>query len=334
MHSTNTIPLNQPESKFLVLGTVPPPIGGVTVHVKRLLAHLDKNGISYKFIDINKSSKTTILKACLKYKFIHLHSSNVYLRFLIALLCFVFSKCLISTYHGDLNRYGRFKNRLDRWSVRLTSYPILLNTNSYKIAARLNKNAQLFSAFIPADQVLSLEPSILGQIRGLRKKGFVFCTNAYNVSYDKNNREIYQISDLVTIFNTLPHLSLVISDPSSNYSQLLKKGGINNNILLIPFEHDFNAVLKESDCFIRFTTTDGDSISVKEALSLGVPVIATDVVSRPKGTISISNDLNELLSTLQHFTKTETPDIEMINGAEQLIPLYKNIMYNFNILSK
>lgn len=334
MNSANTTHLNQPESKFLVLGTIPPPIGGVTVHVKRLLTHLEKHAISYQFIDINKNSKTTIVKACLKYKFIHLHSSNVYLRFLIALLCFVFSKCLISTYHGDLNRYGRFKNLLDRWSVRLTSYPILLNTNSYHIAARLNKNAQLFSAFIPADEILSLEQSVLDQIRGLRKKGIVFCTNAYNVSYDKNNKEIYQISDLVNIFNTLPHISLIVSDPSSNYSQLLKKGVINSNILLIPFAHDFNAVLKESDCFIRFTTTDGDSISVKEALSMGVPVIATDVVSRPKGTISISNDLTELRSTLQNFTTTKTPDIEITNGADQLLPLYKSIMYHFNILSK
>lgn len=37
------------------------------------------------------------------------------------------------------------------------------------------------------------------------------------------------------------------------------------------------------DCFIRYTSTDGDSISIYEALEHGVPVLATDVVSRPQG---------------------------------------------------
>lgn len=36
---------------------------------------------------------------------------------------------------------------------------------------------------------------------------------------------------------------------------------------------------------IRNTPTDGDSLSVKEALYLHKPILATDAVSRPKGVI-------------------------------------------------
>ena len=36
--------------------------------------------------------------------------------------------------------------------------------------------------------------------------------------------------------------------------------------------------------FLRITTTDGDSVSLKEALFFDCPVLATDVVSRPNGT--------------------------------------------------
>ena len=43
-------------------------------------------------------------------------------------------------------------------------------------------------------------------------------------------------------------------------------------------------VVKRSDLVLRTTRYDGDALSVKEALALGVPVIATDTGMRPGGT--------------------------------------------------
>lgn len=43
-------------------------------------------------------------------------------------------------------------------------------------------------------------------------------------------------------------------------------------------------LLSRCDAFIRPTTHDGDSISVREALTLGVPCVASDVCTRPEGT--------------------------------------------------
>jgi glycosyltransferase involved in cell wall biosynthesis len=40
-------------------------------------------------------------------------------------------------------------------------------------------------------------------------------------------------------------------------------------------------LISRADVFVRPTFADGDSISVREALALGVPVIASDCVSRP-----------------------------------------------------
>ena len=45
----------------------------------------------------------------------------------------------------------------------------------------------------------------------------------------------------------------------------------------------FFEILKLSDCLIRNTTTDGDSISIKEAIYLNKKVIATNCVDRPEG---------------------------------------------------
>lgn len=44
-------------------------------------------------------------------------------------------------------------------------------------------------------------------------------------------------------------------------------------------------VMGRSDLFVRPTRVDGDALSVREALSLGVPVVASDVGTRPPGTV-------------------------------------------------
>jgi hypothetical protein len=45
------------------------------------------------------------------------------------------------------------------------------------------------------------------------------------------------------------------------------------------------ALMSACDVFLRPTLEDGDSISVREALALGVPVVASRVGARPAGAI-------------------------------------------------
>jgi glycosyltransferase involved in cell wall biosynthesis len=49
--------------------------------------------------------------------------------------------------------------------------------------------------------------------------------------------------------------------------------------------HAALAVMAASDAFVRSTTVDGDAISVREALSLGVRCIASDAAARPPGAV-------------------------------------------------
>ncbi len=43
------------------------------------------------------------------------------------------------------------------------------------------------------------------------------------------------------------------------------------------------------DIFLRPTNTDGDSLSIREAIYSGIPTIASDIVERPFGTITFKN---------------------------------------------
>lgn len=89
----------------------------------------------------------------------------------------------------------------------------------------------------------------------------------------------------------------------------------------------FFEVLKLSDCFIRNTTTDGDSISIREALYLGIHVIATNCVDRPEGVeiialgdiLSLENAINKIIENQSFSKPIQIPN----NGGIDLVNLYK-----------
>jgi glycosyltransferase involved in cell wall biosynthesis len=57
--------------------------------------------------------------------------------------------------------------------------------------------------------------------------------------------------------------------------------------------------MSRSSVFVRPTFRDGDSISVREALALGLHVVASDVGVRPSGTIVFAaGNVDELVEAL------------------------------------
>ena len=70
--------------KLLIIGTLPKNsgIGGVTIHISRLLKLLDEKNIGYLFVDYRIESIFTILRLILKSHIVHLHATNSLFKFL------------------------------------------------------------------------------------------------------------------------------------------------------------------------------------------------------------------------------------------------------------
>ena len=323
--------INNKVDAILIIGKVPPPIGGVTIHVKRLLeAFCGKNIV--KFYSLSEISFFQFLKQFLMYRFLHLHSSNATFRVFLSFFSLLLNKRLIITFHGNIGRYGAIKNFLDFLSIRLCFKPILLNKESCNLALRLNARAELLSAFIPPQKTQTLPENYLKVIKTAKSKGIsIYSTNASNVTFDAEGKEIYGITELLKVFSNLPESILVVSDPSGKYKDYISREypDFISTPLWISEPHDFFEVLKLSHGFIRNTTTDGDSLSVKESLFLNVPVFATDVVTRPPGCI-LYNEPDNLLdhvitmrkNDLSHFdnNKIESP-------VKRLEEIYASYLY-------
>ncbi len=314
------------KSGILIIGKVPPPIGGVTVHVSRLLEHLQKKSLRHTFIALKITNTFLLLKALASHRTVHLHTSNPQVRAIFSMLFKVTPAKLLITYHGNLGRFNRWGNLADDFSIRHCQLPLVLNQGSLEKALELNPQAQLVSAFIPPTQE-SEDEKFSRELAGfIHRFESSFCTNAFNVSFDSDRNEVYGISDLVRIFEKHPQWALVLSDPSGNYRRYLAQMNvkIGANILVVDSPHSFLTVLKVCSTFLRTTTTDGDSISVKEALFLGKNVIASDCTERPEGVrIFPTGDFSHLENIMQEGFETSGLHNNIpVNGALELIRLY------------
>ena len=312
-------------NKLLIVGTVPPPIGGVSVHVSRLLKYLKYKKCDHIFCDYKKIN-VRIFSHFLNSSIIHIHANNPFFILFCIILSSIFFKKIIITIHGEFlyERNGLLHNFFEKLSVKFSDFPILLNKKDVDKALILNKNALFISSFITPYNEPHLPKNIIDLVSKNKHKS-IFCSNAYRMNFDKSGNEIYGILELTNYFNISPQFYFILSDPSGEYLSYFNSNNIklNNNILIINSRHSFYRVLQISDCFIRNTITDGDSLSVRESLYLNKKVIATDCVSRPKSVIlkkgSIDNAIKAYQSTQQNIFD------KMANGAEKILDLYNSI---------
>jgi glycosyltransferase involved in cell wall biosynthesis len=87
----------------------------------------------------------------------------------------------------------------------------------------------------------------------------------------------------------------------SEAEALIKESGVGDSLYLVGDVHHelCLALMSRSSVFVRPTFRDGDSISVREALALGLPVVASDIGTRPAGTIVFEpGNVGELVEEL------------------------------------
>lgn len=300
---------------------MPPPIGGVTIHVQRLMEHLNQHNIELAFVGKKRKQIISFLLRPKQTDLAHIHFSKGLLRLILVYILRIKNIPSSLTIHRNLGRETGLQKRFTHAAISASDSVIVLNNESLEIASKINPSSQLISSFFPPSSH-RLDPEIESQLQEFKSnKSKLFCTNAYDFVHDENGKEIYQISKLVQLFSSLPQsFGLIISDPTgNNYRHIQDKES--SNIFFITKPHDFVPVIKLSNCLIRATTTDGDSISVKEALFCKKNVLASDCVSRPESvTLYQSENMNELKQKIIAFKSSDV--ISPKNAIKDLIPLY------------
>jgi hypothetical protein len=317
------------QKRILLVGSLPPPIGGVSIHIQRLMDGMKLKGLGVDIIESKSLFKFSNIGKILKANIIHVHLSKPKLKFISVLIFKLFLKKVVITNHGKVGSKGFTNNLFDTWANGLANVPIVLNDKSFEVVRKANRKTRLITAFIYPSNITPLPQHIESKVQGFVKKfpNNCYCTNAYSIKFDAQGGEIYSIKALVKQFEKMHTKGLIISEPSGEYQAWYQESGVHlsENILFISENHDFINVIVESSGLIRATTTDGDSLSVREALFKGKPVFATNCVDRPEGcTVFDLEQMSNLEKLLDN--KTEEKPREQKDAINELNELYHSLM--------
>jgi glycosyltransferase involved in cell wall biosynthesis len=311
--------------KVALVGVYPPPYGGVSVHIQRLLARCRDSGISGAVFDCGRHVKKAadvynltrpwnwLRLLASRQDILHLHTSGLNWKFPVFFfwLARVKGARFILSYHslrGSEESFGSLGRRMMRHMLKSTSYCIAINPDIkdklVAMGARPGR-VSVVPAFLPPVIREGEVAAIPREIRDfMMDRKPLISANAFAV-VQYQGQDLYGIDMCIELGAALkqgyPRIGIVFCIPDTGdgrYFQEMKRRiaarGIAENFLFHTQPGQFYPLLMESDVFVRPTNSDGDAVSLREALYLKVPSVASDVVARPEGTVLFKNrDVND-----------------------------------------
>lgn len=322
-------------------------VGGISTHLNRLMAHLSTK---FKFFIVDESPKVNfgvslfnirtfnflryldIIKSC---DCIHVHSTPFVLRSFHLFIGLIFRKKKIITIHSLTTVNNWFNLFLLRIILHFYDEVIYV---SNKIKDTVKVKGVVYNAFLPPIEHYESDlPSNLKDVVFLNRAKIICSSNAYRLNV-YNGIDLYGLDlildcclKLKNLRNNNYHFIFVIANPNFNkdlvetYKDFIYKNSLLSFITLVLNEISFVNLLLHSDVFIRPTVTDGDAISVREALHYGCNVIASDCCDRPLGvTVFKNRDSCDLFRILSNVENKKSGVIRLNNSLyNYLSPYFK-----------
>jgi glycosyltransferase involved in cell wall biosynthesis len=323
---------------ILILGPIPPPFGGISVHLSRLVPILEEAGFTVAVLNHFESADMRFVVGVLnrnplRYyrlpkrfpaRIVHYHHSRWVHLVAVALGKRNSDARYVMTLHaGDIQKHfpqltSRVPcvSRLTHWALRRFETVIAVDpTIGSILRSHLDgQHVEVLPAFLESGdhESRTYEPPVEAFLRA----GRVVVVAAYGVQFLPDGGELYGLDTAVEAFTTLAadrqdlRLALFIARrPSARKARRhlaklerrLEEGGVRDRTLIV-FGLPLVPALRQNTIFLRPTRAEGDAVSVREALQARVPVLASDVVPRPAGVVSFPvGNVEELCRMLADF---------------------------------
>jgi glycosyltransferase involved in cell wall biosynthesis len=253
-------------NRLLMFGTMPPPVGGVTISVKNLVLALEKQKVKIGFIG------TDLITT---YDIAHVHSYRPWKRLVLLFLGRLRAKRNVFTIHGMHFDESDFCNRI---CLKITDGIIVLNEDILKSAPKLTSKPILKVTSLVTEGLADVIKN--ERILGEKIKPRLLVYAQHSDSFE--GEPIYGIPFIQSMLPTLiEKYTVVIVDINHCYPELSYHS--DDDVVHFTQPVNFQQLLSEVDVYLRPTSKDGDAISIHESLIAGVPIVASDVVTRPKG---------------------------------------------------
>jgi len=300
--------------KILLIGPRPPPHGGISVHVSGIHQRLIAAGVQCVILDSSLiTDRLRFVRELASYAVcgwtlqVHTNGHNRN-SWLLALLCGMAGRwnggSSLTIHSGMMPGYLRtspsWRRKLIGFVCRLYSQVICVGPAIQDAAisvGTLAERTELAPASLAAESPdVPLDPQVLAWIQ--LHQPVISTTLFFRPEYGFD----LLIEGLARLRERYPSIGCLVMGSGERRQQaetLVRGAGLENDVLLLgDVNHDIClALMRRSHVFVRPTLQDGDSMSVREALALGVPVVASRVGSRPPAvTLFHPGDVEDMLS--------------------------------------
>jgi glycogen synthase len=330
--------------KILLIGPYPPPHGGVSVHVSGIHLQLIAAGVRCRVLDTSRDRPglgfgIVLLRHAWQGWTLHVHTNGHNLKsWLVALGCGLAGKssggCILTLHSGMAPGYLRAAST---WRRSLAAFVCSLYTRVICVSDEIR--SAILSLGLPAHRTeivpaclsterteVALDASILAWIG--RHQPLFSTTLFFRPEYGFDLLAT-AVARLRLRYPSVGCLVMGSGEQREEAERKIHETGLEENVFLLgDVNHDAClALMSASDVFIRPTLEDGDSTSVREALSLGVPVVASRIGTRPPDAILFQpGDVGEMLSKIELAMATKRDGETPAAGCmDRLMEIYQQV---------
>jgi glycogen(starch) synthase len=337
--------------KILLLGPYPPPHGGISVHVYELRKQLHMAGIDCQVVNVDRRALESADYLCVRSGFgllwtmnqhtrrgwtLHVHVNGHNRRsWLIALTAGVagwFGPGSVLTVHSGLAPEYLASGRLARWMAGLAC-----SFYTWVVAVSPAVHDALLSLGLSAERIAVVPAFLAAQpARSDRHEPDHFTHRSPILATTLFFRPEYGFRVLVEAMDQLrrryPEIVCLVmgsGEEQEQAEQLVVKRGLQEWISLLGnVTHEkCLSLLSRADLFVRPTLVDGDASSVREALAMGIRVVASNAGHRPQGVVLFrAGDGDDLAAKIEEAWLR--PGLGAMPGGDNfgtLIDLYESI---------
>jgi glycogen synthase len=346
----------------ILVGPYPPPFGGISAHIVGLTEAIRAEGMTvgvlnhFRTVNDNPTILGDLRRNPVRYwralqhidaQIVHYHHArwSTLVATALALRSSPVSK--VATVHGhELSPFldSRIPGVARMTRRALGTFDVVVGVSS-EVAQALSRALQRPVAVIPAyvpvaDDHAALSP----RAEAFLREGVTLLIASYRLTVDGRGRTIYGLETAIESFETVasvrPHIRLAIfvaraprSRTESRRLRALVARVDDERIrrrIAVFYSEPLAPALRMAALYLRPTLTDGDAVSVREAIAAGVPVLASDVVARPEGVTCLPLDSSRWATAIQHTLDSPRPAVSASGDADprpEMMRIYRRLRH-------
>jgi glycosyltransferase involved in cell wall biosynthesis len=144
-----------------------------------------------------------------------------------------------------------------------------------------------------------------------------------------NGDELYGLDLCIDMFSKLARENkqlgfiycithVVDQDLLERYKERITAHGLEERFLLVYEKIPFYPLIQKAALFVRPTVSDGDAVSIREAIYFGTPTVSSDVVKRPNGVVTFTNrDAEDFTKACREVLYSAPEDLQQYKKEQE-----------------